>query len=894
MLILSEDFFERHPNFAHAAKTDSGCGLRDRDIDAKDSFVNERNIPRETAERRFGALDCDSLAVIASSNERQLLIVGTVIAAAWRKMFDDSFVLIDLSFQSFLVWRNEASLAELVPRARPSRLDGKYEFALVTKPEEPSVLPRPPSVESDISPDKQNEDGVLSVQSLDWRIEENASTHHTGDYDLVQSETPSLVLRRGFAFKLGLTFNRGFNKDKDVVCLVFTAKDAPNPSYSQGTMIFCPVMPEDNSVLPSDGWQAKLFSESEEKSIVLEVTSTPTAIVGDWILEVDTKLKTDKEGQGKSLRYTAKRPIYMLFNPWCKQDTVYMADDEHRKEYVLNEGGLIWRGTNNRLRPCVWNYGQFESDILECACYLLGHISKLSMVARADPVKVVRHISAVVNSPDDNGVLVGNWSNDYGGGKPPTHWGGSVAILQQYYQHKKPVKYGQCWVFSGVVTTVCRALGIPSRSVTNFASAHDTHNSLTIDYFYDEEGEPLEKLNIDSVWNFHVWNEVWMERPDLEPGGYSGWQAIDATPQEESDGQYRCGPCSVSAIKRGEIQKMYDGPFVFAEVNADKVYWRFRGKNQPLKLINRKTEAIGQFISTKAVGAYEREDITNEYKYTENSKEEREVMLRALRQCGNAFSRYYLNDEFEDVQFDFQLLDDIIIGKAFNVKLTIRNRGVEKKSYTVKGAMAVHTVLYTGQLKNQVKKERFNEVIKEGAEKEVIMNVTFDEYEKLLVDQAAFNMIAMAHVEETGFDYFAQDDFRVRKPDIKFELEGEPVQGEELKVTAKLSNPLPKALRKGYFIIEGSGLGQAVKLRLPNDVAPESVAQVTCKLVPKSSGEKNIVAKFSSRELDDVDGYHVINVKAKPEAEENSKPSETVVEKEKENGVEKVENNTIE
>lgn len=47
---------------------------------------------------------------------------------------------------------------------------------------------------------------------------------------------------------------------------------------------------------------------------------------------------------------------------------------------------------------------------------------------------------------------------------------------------------------------VCRALGIPARSVTNFASAHDTHNSLTVDYFYDEDGEPLDKLNIDSVW----------------------------------------------------------------------------------------------------------------------------------------------------------------------------------------------------------------------------------------------------------------------------------------------------------------------------------------------------------------------------------------------------------
>jgi hypothetical protein len=30
-----------------------------------------------------------------------------------------------------------------------------------------------------------------------------------------------------------------------------------------------------------------------------------------------------------------------------------------------------------------------------------------------------------------------------------------------------------------------------------------------------------------------------MQRQDLEPGNYEGWQAIDATPQEESDGVYR-------------------------------------------------------------------------------------------------------------------------------------------------------------------------------------------------------------------------------------------------------------------------------------------------------------------------------------------------------------------
>ena len=52
-----------------------------------------------------------------------------------------------------------------------------------------------------------------------------------------------------------------------------------------------------------------------------------------------------------------------------------------------------------------------------------------------------------------------------------------------------------------------------------------------------------------------------------------------------------------------------------------------------------------------------------------DTREEREVMLRALRQSGNVFSRYYLNDEFEDVNFDFQLLDDIVIGSPFTVSI---------------------------------------------------------------------------------------------------------------------------------------------------------------------------------------------------------------------------------
>ena len=50
-------------------------------------------------------------------------------------------------------------------------------------------------------------------------------------------------------------------------------------------------------------------------------------------------------------------------------------------------------------------------------------------------------------------MLVGNWSGDYEGGASPSSWAGSVKILQQFYETKQPVLFGQCWVFSGILTT---------------------------------------------------------------------------------------------------------------------------------------------------------------------------------------------------------------------------------------------------------------------------------------------------------------------------------------------------------------------------------------------------------------------------------------------------------
>ena len=45
-----------------------------------------------------------------------------------------------------------------------------------------------------------------------------------------------------------------------------------------------------------------------------------------------------------------------------------------------------------------------------------------------------------------------------------------------------------------------RALGVPTRTVTNFGSAHDTDSNLTIDKHIDEQGNGIKNMDDDSIW----------------------------------------------------------------------------------------------------------------------------------------------------------------------------------------------------------------------------------------------------------------------------------------------------------------------------------------------------------------------------------------------------------
>uniref|UniRef100_A0A8C1B2G2 Protein-glutamine gamma-glutamyltransferase K n=1 Tax=Cyprinus carpio carpio TaxID=630221 RepID=A0A8C1B2G2_CYPCA len=670
---------------------------------------------------------------------------------------------------------------------------------------------------------------VRSVDLLSRKSDRNKAEHHTDQYNSDQ-----LIIRRGQTFQIELDLSRPFNPNTDKLHLEM--KTGPLPQVSKRTHIIIPLVDE----LQDESWEAKIVEQNVNR-VRLSVNSPITAVIGKYKLTITTQyLKT-----GETTTHDHDKDIYMLFNPWCEDDMVYMEGEKELKEYVLNDTGRIYYGTEKQIGARTWNFGQFDEGILEACLFVLDN-SEVPPSGRGDPVNVVRVVSAMINSPDDLGVLEGNWSGNYAGGMSPTAWSGSVEILRQYHREGgKPVKYGQCWVFSGVTTTVLRCLGIPTRSVTNFQSAHDTDVSLTTDVYFDENMEPIHHLNSDSVWNFHVWNDCWMARPDL-PAGLGGWQAVDSTPQETSHGTFRCGPASLAAIRTGQVYLKFDTPFVFAEVNSDKIYWQ-RNLDGTFSQIHSEKKAVGHCISTKAVGSDERVDITNLYKYPEGSEEERIAVETACRYGSKP--DVYSSPIAEDVRVEVRMEGEgPRMGGDAQLKIVVKNNSSQPRRTTLHSQVAV--MYYTGVLKDTVKKDTLN--ILEWV-------LPYTQYQNQLVDQAALMMTLSGRVSETQQVLANQTSFRLRTPDLNIEPIGEAYVGKEMSAKITFTNPLPCTLRNVVIRVEGLGLRDLHPIKV-GDVSKHANVTVTEHFVPTIAGKRKLVASLDCRQLTQVHGVADIDV----------------------------------
>ncbi|XP_016071280.1 PREDICTED: protein-glutamine gamma-glutamyltransferase 6 isoform X2 [Miniopterus natalensis] len=588
----------------------------------------------------------------------------------------------------------------------------------------------------------------IRVTEVDWQWPRNGAAHHTQEYPC-----PELVVRRGQMFTFILELNRPLDS-KDT--LIFTVETGPQASEALCTKAVF----QTSELEVGNVWTA-VKEDQQGNTVTISITSPPDAVIGRY--QLSTRLSSRRKHSDRQLG-----EFVLLFNPWCPEDDVFLASEEERQEYVLNDSGIIFRGVEKCIRAQGWNYGQFEEDILDICLSILDRSPShqndpaTDVSCRHDPIYVTRVISAMVNSNNDRGVVQGQWQGKYGGGTSPLHWRGSVAILHKWFKGRfKPVKYGQCWVFAGVMCTVLRCLGIATRVVSNFNSAHDTDRNLSVDKYVDSFGRTLEDLTEDSMWNFHVWNESWFARQDLGPS-YNGWQVLDATPQEESEGVFRCGPASVTAIREGDVHLAHDGPFVFAEVNADYITWLWNEDDDSRERVYSDTKKIGRCISTKAVGSDSRVDITGLYKYPEGSRKERQVYSKAVRKLFGVEASgrrarvrrgggrgLWRDDLLEpatkpSIAGKFKVLEPPMVGHDLKLALCLTN--LSSRAQRLRVNLSSATILYTRRPVAEILHESRAVRLGPEEEKKIPITISYSQYKEGLTEDKKILMAAMCLV----------------------------------------------------------------------------------------------------------------------------------------------------
>ncbi|XP_051970450.1 coagulation factor XIII A chain-like [Xyrauchen texanus] len=670
----------------------------------------------------------------------------------------------------------------------------------------------------------------LSVVSVDMHKEENKNLHHTDMY-----KNSNLIVRRNQEFTITIKFDRAFDEKKDNTQLEFLIGSEPDENKGTYIIVF---FGAHKGEMP---WQARVVT-TQGNDVTIGITPAVSCIIGRFRTFVTIVSDSGKQRTQRD----PDTDLYVLFNPWDPVDQVYMPEESNREEYLLNEVGTIYNGEFDNVNSRSWNYGQFQKGVLD-ACLLVMDAGKVPLIYRGNATQLARQGSALMNAQDDDGVLVGNWSGEYSSGTAPTAWTGSPEILLKYANEGcVPVCFAQCWVFAGVLNTFLRCLGIPARVITNFCSAHDNSGNLTTDIVLDENGRVDRENTRDSIWNYHCWNEMCIKRADLQEK-YSGWQVIDCTPQETSDGLYRCGPTSVNAIKEGELSFQFDARFVFAELNSDVIFHK-SDKFGKTKVIYVDTAYVGKLIVTKKVNSSDYENITSNYKYPEGTVKERETMQLAVSR--GVPPRDYVPLDEAGVDIDIQT-DTVKMSDNFTLTLNIKNQS--SKTCNVQCCITGCVVYYTGVTSSSFKFETKDVTVQPLSTQTVRIAVRAVEYMPYLVEQSNLLFNVYGYIEDSDVSISKMRVVTLRPPELLIKVTGTPRVGKDFMVSVEFMNPYNFILKDVVLRLDGPGLIQT-KTKKYKQILPGGSVKYKESIFPLISGKKKLLVCLDCKALRQVTG----------------------------------------
>ncbi|XP_004466776.2 protein 4.2 [Dasypus novemcinctus] len=690
---------------------------------------------------------------------------------------------------------------------------------------------------------------ALGIKTCDFQTARNNEEHHT---KAISSQR--LLVRRGQPFIVILHFQapvQAFLPTLKIMALV--AQTGKQPSVANRTQVTIPISSHSSGLTRATlgkEWSAAV-EERDAQSWTISVTTPVDAIIGHYSLLLQVS--------GKKL--CPLGPFTLLFNPWAREDAVFLENEAQRREYLLNQNGLIYLGTADCIQTEPWDFGQFEGDVVDLSLALLN-VDKQEE-KWSDPVHVARVLGALLHAHKEKSVLPMPQTQAAQEGALLNKRRGSVPILRQWLTGQgRPVYDGQAWVLAAVACTVLRCLGIPARVVTTYSSAQGTGGGLLVDEYYNEEGLQNREGQRGRIWIFQTSTECWMARPVL-PQGYGGWQILYPSLPKGGEVLEACDLVPVRAVKEGTLGLSPAVSDLFAAVNATCVVWKCC-EDGTLELTDSNKKYVGNSISTKGVGSDRCEDITQNYKYPEGSLQEKEVLERVQKrriEDGKDNSIHPPSLKTADPLYLFlEAPSSLPLRGDAQLSVTLVNPNDWEKAGQL--TIGVQAVYYNGILAAELWREKLSFKLSANLVQRITTSLSFSYFDQNPPENSFLRLTAMATHSKSSLSCFAQEDIAICRPHLTIEMPEIAEQYQPLKTTVSVYNSLDSPMKDCVISILGRELIYRERNYRLGSVRPGNTLCTQFQFTPTHVGLQRLTVEMDCNMFQNLTNYKSVSVVA--------------------------------
>ncbi|RWS29499.1 hemocyte protein-glutamine gamma-glutamyltransferase-like isoform X1, partial [Leptotrombidium deliense] len=227
---------------------------------------------------------------------------------------------------------------------------------------------------------------AINLKKVELYTQFNAEEHKTSYFESVQ-EKGDLIIRRGKAFYISLVLNQNydFNAQQFWLQFIFGSK----PKIEDKSLGNLKIRANTEFMKQLTDWDINMYN-GNGSALNVQVFIPASVPIGEW------KIRFIIIENGQRKIYEIKNDVYVLFNPWVKEDDVYMPNEAALEEYVLNDVGKVYLGTSNSRDSREWLYGQYKLSVLPAIMYLIN-LAPLEPVHRSNAMQLTSVLSALVS-----------------------------------------------------------------------------------------------------------------------------------------------------------------------------------------------------------------------------------------------------------------------------------------------------------------------------------------------------------------------------------------------------------------------------------------------------------------------------------------------------------------